>query len=81
MNTATETRVAIALIGAMSAQTIAALLWAGGAAERLTQLESRLDRAQDISERVARLEEQGSYIRTTLIRIEKKIDDAHEAKR
>lgn len=57
-------------------QTITALLWAGGAAERLSSLETQLDQSQRLMERTARLEEQTEYIRDTLIRIEKKIDTA-----
>lgn len=69
-------RAYLALVSALGAQTIAALLWAGAAAERLTQLEQRITNATDLSERTARLEEQGIHIRDSLLRIERKIDDS-----
>ncbi|WOI53991.1 hypothetical protein [Parvularcula sp. LCG005] len=75
MSASWDGRLSVAISGAMLAQTVAALLWAGAAAERLDQLQVRIARSEDIAERVARLEEQGDHIQSTLIRIERKLDD------
>ncbi|MEM9421175.1 MAG: hypothetical protein AAF986_01500 [Pseudomonadota bacterium] len=69
-----EPRVILALSGIVFAQTVTALIWAGAAAERLTQLETKVDQTQALIERTARLEEQTDHIRQTLVRIEQKID-------
>lgn len=79
MATDPRMRFTIALIGVVTAQSIAALLWAGAAAERLSQLEQRVDRTQQLIERTARLEEQAANIRLSLARIERKLDDARNA--
>ncbi len=69
-----EPKILLGLASIILAQTVAALLWAGAAAERLTQLEAKVDQTQALIERTARLEEQTDHIRQTLIRIEQKID-------
>ena len=69
-----EPRVSVILGGTLAAQTVAALFWAGSAAERLSQLEARLDDSAELRVRVARLEEGTEHIQTTLVRIETKID-------
>ncbi|MEM6648696.1 MAG: hypothetical protein AAF603_00435 [Pseudomonadota bacterium] len=76
MTITTENRVLMALAGVIFAQTVTGLLWAGAAAERLDQLERKVDNGQTLIERTARLEEQTDHIRETLVRIEGKIDDA-----
>ena len=70
-----EFRISIAVGAAFAVQTALALIWAGGAAERIDQLERRMDRGQEIIVRTARLEEQVQSVKTTLIRIERKIDN------
>lgn len=70
-------RMIVAIVSIMAAQSITALIWAGAAAERLAHLEQRMDRTQDLIERTARLEEQTSNIRLSLIRIERKLDDVY----
>lgn len=70
-----ERRAVIAVGGTLAAQTAAALLWAGAAAERLEQLEARVDATSELTVRTARLEEQAEHIRDTLVRIEGKLDD------
>lgn len=72
--TAREPQVSIALGGALVMQAIAGLIWAGAAAERLEQLERRVDASQELRVRTARLEEQATHIRQTVVRIEDKID-------
>lgn len=71
-----ELRVTIAIGAALIVQSGLALIWAGAASERLTQLERRADRTGEIIERTVRLEEQSRFMSETLIRIEKKIDNA-----
>ncbi|NWG71792.1 MAG: hypothetical protein HXY23_09325 [Parvularculaceae bacterium] len=67
-------RVTIAVGAALVVQTALALVWAGAAAERLSQLERRADASQEIIERVTRLEEQTGAMRASLVRIEAKLD-------
>jgi hypothetical protein len=71
---ADEVRVTIAVGAALVVQTALALVWAGAAAERLSQLERRADASQEIIERVTRLEEQTGAMRASLVRIEAKLD-------
>ncbi|MEL6111219.1 MAG: hypothetical protein AAFR20_00290 [Pseudomonadota bacterium] len=70
----TQVRVTVAASVAVLVQSALALVWAGSAAERLSQLEQRMDARHQLMERTARLEEQVLTMRTTLDRIEKKID-------
>lgn len=76
----TETRhhrLYTALISMLFAETIAALVWAGGAAARLHQLEIQVFQLQELNERTARVEEQSKHIITSLERIEGRlIEDA-----
>jgi hypothetical protein len=71
---APELRVTLAVGAAFAAQTVLALLWAGAAAERLSQLERRADASGEIIERTARLEEQVGAARASLARIEARLD-------
>ena len=63
-----------ALIAALAVQTIAGLLWAGGAAARIATLEQRVGEQRLVAERLARLEAQGEATRTTLDRIETRLE-------
>ena len=69
-----EPKVTIALGGAIVMQAVAGLIWAGAAAERLEQLERRVDASAELRVRTARLEEQSAHIRATVVRIETKLD-------
>ena len=69
-----EPQVTVALGGALMMQAVAGLVWAGAAAERLEQLEHRVDASEELRVRTARLEEQSAHIRATVVRIEDKID-------
>lgn len=69
-----EIRVSVAVGAALVAQTAAALLWAGAAAERLDEIDRRTRLGADLVERTARLEEQSLAIRAGLDRIEAKVD-------
>lgn len=70
-----ELRSSAALGLAILVQTASALIWAGAASERLTQLEHRAASNPEMLQRVARLEEQTVYMRAQLDRIEAKLDD------
>jgi len=69
-------RMTVAVSVALVVQTALALIWAGSAAERITQLERRTDERAQLIERTARLEEQVITMRATLERIEEKLDQA-----
>lgn len=69
-----EIRISIAVGAALVVQTGLGLIWAGGAAERLAQLERRANASVEIIERTARLEEQVAGVRASLARIETKLD-------
>ena len=69
-----DRQVTPAVILALTIQTGAALVWSGGAAERIASVERRLDRQSGVSERLARLEAQADANRASLLRIEAKLD-------
>lgn len=68
-------RITVALVIAVAIQTAAALLWTGAAAERLANVESKINAQGPVTERLARLEEQLTDVRRTLQRIETNIDE------
>jgi len=70
----TDIRVTVALSAAILVQSGLALIWAGGAAERISQLERRAGEVGVVVERTARLEEQVRAARASLERIETKLD-------
>ena len=69
-----ELRVSLVVGAAFFAQSALAFMWAGAAAERIDQLERRVDAREELIVRTARLEEQVSAIRVSLIRIEQKLE-------
>lgn len=69
-----DRQVSVAVIFAFLVQTGGALLWAGGAAERIAAIERRMDKASGVAERLARLEAQADATRMSLARIEAKLD-------
>lgn len=69
-------RVPPALAAALIVQTIAGLVWAGGAAARIGTLEARVDEQRLVAERLARLEAQGEATRAALTRIEARLEGA-----
>lgn len=69
-----DRQVTPAVLLALMIQTGAALLWAGGAAERIAAVERRMDRQSGVNERLARLEAQADANRASLQRIEAKLD-------
>ncbi len=65
--------ISLALILTVILQSAAALLWAGAAAERISQLERRTANQDEVAERLTRLEEQVSQARASLGRIEQRL--------
>ncbi|MBL4595449.1 MAG: hypothetical protein JKX99_02610 [Robiginitomaculum sp.] len=65
----------LAVIATVVLQGATALLWAGRAAERITQLEIRVASQQDVAERLARLETHMVQTRQSLTRIESQLDE------
>ena len=70
----TVRKIPVAVITALLVQTIGALLWAGGAAARIETLEERVGEQRLVSERLARLEEQGVATRAAVERIERRLE-------
>jgi outer membrane murein-binding lipoprotein Lpp len=68
-----DRQVSLAVIVAVVLQAGGALLWAGQAAARIDELESRVEAQGPLAERMARLEEQASAARAALDRIERKL--------
>ncbi len=66
--------ISVGVMLALFVQTGGALLWAGGAAERINAIEARLDHQSGVAERLARLEAQADANRASLARIEAKLD-------
>lgn len=64
----------MALIVALTVQTIGGLVWAGGAAARIATLEDRVAEQRLVAERLARLEEQSVATRASLGRIEDRLE-------
>ena len=62
------------LVLAVLVQTAGALLWAGAAEARLSQLETQAAAELPVAERLARLEEQMIGARQSLTRIERRLD-------
>lgn len=67
-------KIPLALIMALTVQTIGGLVWAGGAAARIATLEERVAEQRLVAERLARLEEQSVATRASLGRIEDRLE-------
>ena len=67
-------KLATALGVALTVQTIAGLVWAGGAAARIGTLEERVAEQRLVAERLARLEAQGEATRAAVERIERRLE-------
>lgn len=63
------------LVAALVVQTIAGLVWAGGAAARIGALESAMAEQRAVIERLARLEAQGEGLQAALARIEARLGE------
>ena len=66
----------VAVIAALAVQTAGALVWAGGAAARISTLENRIGEHGQVVERLARLEEQSQATRAAVERIERRLERA-----
>ena len=66
--------ITLSLVVAVLVQTAGALLWAGAAEARLSQLETQAAADLPVAERLARLEEQMIGARQSLTRIERRLD-------
>ena len=66
--------ITLSLVVAVLVQTAGALLWAGAAEARLSQLEIQAAADLPVAERLARLEEQMIGARQSLTRIERRLD-------
>ncbi|MDP1627499.1 hypothetical protein [Parvibaculum sp.] len=69
-----DRRVPIAVIVTLLLQSAAALVWAGSANERLSALEVRAVRIDEMVERTARLEERAKAASAALERIEARLE-------
>lgn len=69
-----DRNVSLAVVMALVVQTAGALLWAGAAAERITQLERSAADVGLANERLARLEAQAGAMHAQLDRIEARLD-------
>ena len=67
-------RVPVAVILALAVQTAGALVWAGGAAARISVLEDKVGEHRQVAERLARLEEQSKATRAAVERIELRLE-------
>ena len=67
-------KVPVALIAALAVQTAGALVWAGGAAARISVLEDRVGEHGQVAERLARLEEQSKATRAAVERMELRLE-------
>ena len=73
-----EKKVTISLIMAILIQTGGALVWAGAAAERISNVETELDDRKSVSERLVRVEAQLEDVRAQLGRIERRMEAGDE---
>lgn len=69
-----DDRVTYAVLLALAIETVGGLLWAGGAAARLTAAEAHITAQSDVAERLARLEASLADARASLTRIEERLD-------
>jgi len=67
-------KIPVALVVALVVQTIGGLVWAGGAAARISALEEKVAEQALVAERLARLEAQGEAMRASLERIERQLE-------
>ena len=73
-----EKKVTISLIMAILIQTGGALVWAGAAAERISNVEAELNDRKSVPERLVRVEAQLEDVRAQLGRIERRVEAGDE---
>jgi hypothetical protein len=76
--TGMDMRITAAILITIALEAVAGLLWIGAAAQRLDALERQIAQSSPISERMARLETEMIALRTTLVRIETRLDRKEE---
>lgn len=69
-----DRQVTLAVIVTIAIQAGGGLLWAGRASARIDDLQRRVEGQSEMSERLARLEEQVSATRLTLERVERRLE-------
>ena len=67
-------KVPVAVIAALAVRTTGALVWARGAAARISVLEDEVGEHRQVAERLARLEEQSKATRAAVERIELRLE-------
>ena len=68
-------KIPVALLTALAVQTIGGLIWAGGAAARISTLEQRVSEQQQVAERLTRLEVQSEAMAKAVERIERRMEE------
>ncbi|MBI1360936.1 MAG: hypothetical protein GC155_11715 [Alphaproteobacteria bacterium] len=71
-----EKKVTVAVLFAMAMEAAGALVWAGEASQRLSEVEGRVAAQSGLDERMARMEVRLELASAQLSRIEKKLDGA-----
>jgi len=69
-----DARVTLALVLAIILQGAAGFVWTGRTAERLDELERRIDAHEPVAERLARLETRADEAKEALDRIERRLE-------
>ncbi len=69
-----DRQVTLAVIVTIAIQAAGGLLWAGRASARIDELSRRVEGQSEMSERLARLEEQVAATRLTLERLERRLE-------
>ncbi len=67
-------KIPVAVVAALAVQTVGGLVWAGGAAARITTLEERVGEQRLVAERLARLEEQSLATQAAVERVERRLE-------
>jgi hypothetical protein len=69
-----DMKITAAVILAVVIETCGVMLWAGAQAQRLDEMEARLELQRPVAERLARLETQVANAQASLDRIERRLD-------
>jgi hypothetical protein len=69
-----EKKVTLAIVLAVAMESAGVLIWAGGASEKLREIEVRVAAQADLAERLARVEVHLELAAAQLARIERKLD-------
>ena len=68
-------KIPVGLLTALAVQAIGGLIWAGGAAARISTLEARVADQQQVAERLTRLETQVEATSKAVERIERRLEE------